>query len=67
MCHGIGQQSPQTGDGGGDRLTHTTFIQRVNTVGGLAPTDRCNGSTSGTVKEVPYKADYFFWKATGGA
>ena len=52
---------------GGDRLANTTFIQRVNTVGGLAPTDRCNGATSGTVKEVPYTADYFFWKATGGA
>jgi hypothetical protein len=51
----------------GDRLARTTFIQRVNTVGGLAPTDACNGSTSGTVREVPYTADYFFWKATGGA
>jgi hypothetical protein len=50
---------------GGDRLAGTTFIQRVNTEGGLAPTDRCNGATSGTEKRIPYKADYFFYKATG--
>jgi FtsP/CotA-like multicopper oxidase with cupredoxin domain len=58
-----------TGSAGpdGDRLARTTFIQRVNTVGGLAPTDVCNTSTAGTVKEVPYKADYFFYKATGAA
>jgi hypothetical protein len=51
---------------GGGRLTNTTFIQRINTSGGLAPTDRCNGSTSGTEKRVDYKADYFFYKATSG-
>jgi hypothetical protein len=51
----------------GDRLAGTTFIQRVNTQGGLAPTDRCNGATSGAEKRVDYKADYFFYKATGGA
>jgi len=49
----------------GDRLAGTTFIQRVNTKGGLAPTDRCNGSTAGAEKRVPYNADYFFYKATG--
>ena len=43
---------------------HTTFIQRVNTTGGLIPPAAdCNPSTSGTVKEVPYTADYHFWKA----
>ena len=26
---------------------------------------RCNAATSGTEKRVPYKADYFFYKATG--
>src|SRR4051794_17914064 len=58
-------EATKTTTGSGDKLTHTTFIQRVNTVGGLAPTDRCNGSTAGTEKRVPYGADYFFWKATG--
>ena len=51
----------------GDRLAHTTFIQRVNTVGGLAPTSGCSASTLNTETRVDYKADYFFWKATGGA
>ena len=50
----------------GDRLVDTTFIQRINTTGGLTPpaTD-CNAATAGTVVEVPYTADYYFWKHTG--
>jgi len=48
----------------GDRLTGTTHIQRINTVGGLAPAaTEC--ATEGTQVEVPYEADYVFWKATG--
>ena len=50
----------------GDRLTATTFIQRTKTTGGLRPTaGTCNGTTVGTTAEVPYTADYHFWKATG--
>jgi hypothetical protein len=46
------------------RFGQTTFIQRVNTTGGLIPPAAdCNASTAGTVKEVPYSADYRFWKA----
>jgi hypothetical protein len=50
----------------GDRLEDTTYIQRINTTGGLppAPAD-CNADTAGTRTEVPYTADYVFWKATG--
>jgi hypothetical protein len=51
----------------GDRLALTTFIQRVNTTGGLAPTSGCGASTLNTETRVNYTADYFFWKATGGA
>src|SRR4051812_45586366 len=48
----------------GDRLLATTFIQRVNTAGGLAPAAAtCNASTAGTPAEVPYTADYYFWRA----
>ena len=51
----------------GDRLTRTTYIQRINTTGGVAPAAAdCNASTVGTVAEVPYTADYYFWKRTGG-
>jgi hypothetical protein len=50
----------------GDRLTHTTFIQRIDTVGGLAPSAaQCTSTTVGAVAEVPYTAVYVFWKATG--
>jgi hypothetical protein len=47
----------------GDRLLGTTFIQRIHTAGGLTPpaTD-CNAATAGKVVEVPYTADYVFWK-----
>jgi len=45
----------------GDRLAHTTFVQRVNTAGGLAPAGAC---TAGATAEVPYTADYTFWKET---
>ena len=38
-----------------------TYIQRVNTVGGVAPT--AAGSTVGEVKEVPYTAEYYFYRA----
>jgi hypothetical protein len=48
----------------GDRLARTTFIQRTATTGGLAPPAAdCNAETAGTVDEVPYTADYHFWKA----
>jgi hypothetical protein len=50
----------------GDRLAATTSIQRIATVGGLPPAaSACNAETAGTVEEVPYTADYYFWKATG--
>jgi hypothetical protein len=48
----------------GDRLAHTTFIQRVNTVGGLQPAGTCDPTVTPEAR-VPYQADYYFWKATG--
>jgi hypothetical protein len=49
----------------GDRLTRTTFIQRTATTGGMAPADGCEADTVGDVVEIPYTADYHFWKSTG--
>jgi hypothetical protein len=50
----------------GDRLAGTTYIQRIATTGGLIPpAGECNAGTAGTENEVPYTADYYFWKATG--
>ena len=48
------------GPTGGDTMTGTTYIQRVNTTGGLKPTGSC---TEGDKALVPYSADYFFYKA----
>lgn len=49
----------------GDRLARTTYIQRLNTSGGLAPAGGCTAATAGAIAQVPYSADYAFWKATG--
>jgi hypothetical protein len=50
----------------GDRLGATTYIQRLNTTGGLAPAPAtCIAGAVGSVAEIPYTADYAFWKATG--
>ena len=51
------------GPTGGDKLTGTTFIQRLNTVGGAAPSTGCSQPTDiGAKAFVPYTADYFFYK-----
>ena len=51
----------------GDRMTKTTFIQRVNTVGGLAPAGECLSSADlGHQAFIPYRADYFFYKKSNG-
>jgi hypothetical protein len=50
----------------GDRFQGTSYIQRINTVGGLAPAaPDCNENTRGERREIPYTADYVFFKATG--
>jgi uncharacterized protein DUF3455 len=50
----------QKGPKGGNLLFKTTFIQRLNTNGGAAPTSAC---TVGQTQLVPYTADYFFFRA----
>ena len=53
----------QDGPTGGDRLSETTFIQRINTVGGMAPSTGCAVSTDiGKRTFVYYEADYIFYK-----
>ena len=50
----------------GDRFADTTFIQRIATTGGLAPAAAdCTLATVGTREEIPYTADYTFWKKPG--
>jgi len=53
----------EPGPTGGHRLTRTTFIQRLNTTGGLAPLTGCADLTDlGQRAFVPYTADYLFYK-----
>ena len=48
------------------RFGKTTYIQRINTSGGRANAADCNAGTAGSTVEVPYTADYVFWKAERG-
>jgi Protein of unknown function (DUF3455) len=53
----------QAGPTGGATLAGTTFIQRLNTEGGVAPSTGCNVPTDlGRKAFIPYTADYFFYK-----
>jgi hypothetical protein len=48
----------------GDLLVGTTFIQRLATSGGVAPpAAQCTTGTTGNRVEVPYTADYYFWRS----
>lgn len=53
----------KAGPTGGNKLTGTTFIHRVNTVGGVKPSTGCSSSAEISNKAfVPYTADYFFYR-----
>lgn len=53
----------QEGPAGGDQMTETTFIQRLNTIGGVAPSTGCSVATDvGKKAFMPYRADYFFFE-----
>jgi hypothetical protein len=53
----------QNGPTGSDTLSDTTFIQRLNTHGGVASSQDCAASADvGKQAFVPYTADYFFYK-----
>jgi hypothetical protein len=57
----------ENGPDGGDTLTKTTFIQRLNTSGGVAPSTGCSSPADvGHLAFVPYTADYFFYKGPDG-
>lgn len=40
-----------------------TSVQRINTVGGVAPAAGCSEATAGTPARVSYTADYYFFTA----
>ena len=48
---------------GAGAMTGVTYIQRVATLGGVAPAMACDAGTVGSKQIVKYKADYIFYKA----
>ena len=41
----------------------TRSVQRVQTVGGVAPAEPCTAANAGQVARVPYTAAYYFYRA----
>ncbi|UUZ68739.1 DUF3455 domain-containing protein [Polaromonas sp. P2-4] len=52
--------NPATGRGA---MSGVTYIQRVDTKGGVAPTTPCAADNVGAKQVVQYQADYIFYKA----
>jgi hypothetical protein len=50
-------------DGPNGSFSKFTAVQRLNTVGGMAPTAGCSRSALGATARVPYTADYYFLAA----
>jgi len=48
---------------GSGAMTGTTYIQRVATKGGVAPSMACGAGNVGAKQVVKYQADYIFYKA----
>jgi hypothetical protein len=60
LLQSIGNEEGPTG---GTTLAKTTYIQRLNTKGGLAPADGCvDFHDVGKQALVPYSADYYFFR-----
>ncbi len=51
--------NPASGTG---MVSGTTFIQRVATMGGVAPAAACGTANTGARQIVKYQADYIFWR-----
>jgi len=51
------------GPAGGNVMTQTTYVQRLNTSGGSAPPTGCAVTDDvGNQTLVPYTADYYFYR-----
>jgi hypothetical protein len=44
-------------------FSKVTSVQRVNTVGGVAPKEGCSQTAAGTTARINYTADYYFFTA----
>lgn len=48
---------------GNGRMSEITFIQRLDTAGGLAPAVGCDATSVGSETKIDYTATYFFYEA----
>ncbi|SPJ32413.1 DUF3455 domain-containing protein [Kushneria phyllosphaerae] len=53
--------NPAEGEG---HMTDVTYVQRLNTQGGVAPDMACSADNQGDTEIVEYQADYNFFKAS---
>jgi hypothetical protein len=44
------------------RFSDVTTVQRLATVGGLAPADGCDAAHPGAIAQIPYTAQYMFYR-----
>ncbi|WP_038496784.1 DUF3455 domain-containing protein [Janthinobacterium agaricidamnosum] len=58
--HQLVKANPASGSG---VMSGVTYIQRVATIGGVAPASVCGAANPGSRQTVGYQADYIFWKA----
>jgi hypothetical protein len=49
-----------TSSEGAGAFSTVTYVQRLETVGGVAPTEGCSEPTAGVEQAVPYRATYAF-------
>ena len=42
-------------------MSKVSYIQRLNTVGGVAPKSTCDAQNKGKKEIVAYSADYLMW------
>ena len=54
-------EHPAPSSAGATKFSTPKRSGRTNTTGGLAPTEP--GTTDGQLKEVPYTAEYYFYRA----
>ncbi len=55
----LARAEPSVGTGA---LQNVSFIQRINTKGGVEKTKPCSAINTGEKLTLPYQADYIFWR-----
>ncbi len=53
-----------TASGGTGVFSDVTYVQRLNTAGGVAPATGCDAGTVGSETSTPYSADYYFFSSS---